>query len=45
MKILPNDEHIVIEDIATQYCGCLIKNRLRTDKFILNNKTVYYGKK
>ena len=45
MKILPNDEHIVIEDIATQYCGSLIKNRLRTDKFILNNKTVYYGKK
>ena len=45
MKILPNDEHIVIEDIATQYCGSSIKNRLRTDKFILNNKTVYYGKK
>jgi hypothetical protein len=44
MKILPNDEHIVIEDITTQYCGSLIKNRLRTDKFILNNKTVYYGK-
>ena len=44
MKTLPNDEHIVIEDIATQYCGSLIKNRLRTDKFILNNKTVYYGK-
>ena len=45
MKILPNDEHIVVEDITTQYCGSLIKNRLRTDKFILNNKTVYYGKK
>ena len=45
IKTLPNDEHIVIEDITTQYCGSLIKNRLRTDKFILNNKTVYYGKK
>ena len=41
MKILPNDEHIIIEDITTQYRGKLIRNRLRTDKFILNNKILY----
>ena len=41
MKILPNDEYIIIEDITTQYCGSLIKKRLRTDKFILNNKILY----
>ena len=28
MKILPNGEYIIIEDITTQYCGKLIRNRL-----------------
>lgn len=41
MKILPNDEYIIMEDITTQYCGSLRQNRLRTDKFILNNKILY----
>ena len=41
MKILPNDEYLIIEDITTQYRGKLIRNRLRTDKFILNNKILY----
>ena len=41
MKILPNGEYIIIEDITTQYCGKLIRNRLKTDKFILNNKILY----
>ena len=41
MKILPNGEYIIIEDITTQYRGKLIRNRLKTDKFILNNKILY----
>ena len=41
MKILLNDEYIIIEDITTQCRGKLIRNRLRTDKFILNNKILY----
>ena len=41
MKILPNGEYVIIEDITTQYCGKLIRNRLKTDKFILNNKILY----
>jgi hypothetical protein len=41
MKILPNGEYIIIEDLTTQYRGKLIRNRLKTDKFILNNKILY----
>ena len=40
VETIPNDVHVLSDDISTYYVGMLVDNRLETQKFILNNKLI-----